>query len=358
MNKLSWWKTSFGQNEIKRVANSINNKNLSQGIVTEKFEKELAKFINVKNVICVTSGSAALVISLLAANIKPGDEVLIPNYTWIATAHAVKLIGAKPILIDVEKNKPLIDVNLVEKNITKKTKAIIPVHLNGRSANMILLKKIAKKYNLFIIEDCAQALGSKNGNKHLGTQGDISIFSLSVAKIISTGQGGFVATNSSKLNKKIRLMRTHGVENITNPKSWPMLGFNFRYTDVLASIGIEQLNYIKKRIIFLRKIYTTYKKGLQNTKFTLIPVDINNGEVPVYNEFLINDRDKIVKESLAHNFELRPFFPEISLASYLLPHKKTYENSKLFSKKGIILPSGPSQKIEDIHRCISFLRKL
>ena len=122
MNKLSWWKTSFGQNEIKRVANSINNKNLSQGIVTEKFEKELAKFINVKNVICVTSGSAALVISLLAANIKPGDEVLIPNYTWIATAHAVKLIGAKPILIDVEKNKPLIDVNLVEKNITKKQK--------------------------------------------------------------------------------------------------------------------------------------------------------------------------------------------------------------------------------------------
>ena len=358
MKKIYWWKTTFGKNEINRVVHSIKNSNLSQGKITEEFERNIEKFLNVKNAICVPSGSAGLALSLLAVNIKPNDEILIPNYTWIATANAVKLIGAKPILIDVEKSRPIIDATKIEKKITKKTKAIIPVHLNGRSSDMILIKKIAKKNKLFVIEDAAQAIGSKNKSINLGTESDLGVFSLSIAKTISSGQGGIIVTNKSNLAKKIRLMRTHGVYNTTNPKIWPMQGFNFKFTDVLASIGIEQLKYIQERINFLKKIYGIYQEELRNSQFKIIPVNMNNGEVPVYNEFLIKNRTSIVKKALEKNIELRIFFPTISQATYIKQNNKDLNNSKFFSRHGVVLPSGPGQKIDNIYKCIKILRNI
>ena len=161
-------------------------------------------------------------------------KYIIPNRTWIATAHAIHLLGAKVVPVDVQEDKPIIDIYKLKKAITLKTKVIIPVHMNGRGSDIEEIRSIAKKSNIKVVEDSAQAIGSKNKFGFLGTQSDIGCCSLSVAKTISSGQGEFIVTNNKKLSNKIRAMRTHGVENVKDPKKWNMPDFNFRYTDIQA----------------------------------------------------------------------------------------------------------------------------
>ena len=178
---IPWWNTNFGEKEIEHVAQSMRDKCIGQGKVTEEFEKNLSEFLEVEHVMAVTNGSCAILIALMAVGVLPGDEVIIPNRTWIATAHAVHLLGANVVLVDTEKERPIIDATLIEKKITSKTKAIIPVHMNGRSCDMRTINLIAKKHNLFVIEDAAQAIASRNIDGYLGQQSDVGCFSLSVA---------------------------------------------------------------------------------------------------------------------------------------------------------------------------------
>ena len=149
--RISWWRTSFGEEEIKRVAYSIRSECVSQGKVTQQFEHALSDFLEIEHVIAVSSGSIAILMALMAVGVVPGDEVIVPNRTWIATAHAVYLLGAKVVLVDVENNRPIIDIEKIEHRITTKTKAIIPVHMNGRSAEMLKIQEIAKRHSLFVI---------------------------------------------------------------------------------------------------------------------------------------------------------------------------------------------------------------
>ena len=222
----------------------------------------------------------------MAAGVGPGDEVIVPNRTWIATAHAPKLLGAKVVLADSEADRPIIDVSAVQRCITKHTKAIIPVHFNGRSANMREINRIAGDHGIWVIEDAAQAFASRNREGFLGTQSRIGCFSLSVAKIIATGQGGFVATKDAALSDKLRLIRTHGVSDVLHA-SWTQLGFNFRFTDILASIGIVQLKRLPERIAKLEAIYARYAAAMPSLPFLhLVPVKIESGEIPIYIEVL------------------------------------------------------------------------
>ena len=354
---ISWWHTSFGEEEIQHIAKSIRNGNVSQGKVTVQFERELAEFLEVDHVITVSSGTTALLMALMAIGVVPGDEVIMPNRTWIATAHAVHILGAKVVLVDVEPNRPIIDVTSIEQAITSKTKAIIPVHMNGRSANMRSIRKIARKYKIHVIEDAAQAIGSCNKQGYLGTQSDIGCFSLSVAKTISTGQGGFAVTSNKRLASKMRAIRTHGVENVKDPKEWVMPGFNFRFTDVLASIGIEQLKRLPDRIDHQKTIYSTYAEKLKGTPFQLIPVDLPAGEVPVYNEFLVEDRTKWIKRLEAEGIESRPFYPNLDKASYLGEQNLDFPNSRKYGLEGIYLPSGPEQSLQNIQYTIQCIKK-
>ena len=358
MNKISWWQTNFGELEIEHVVQSMRNRCISQGKVTTEFELYLSEFLEVEHVIAVNNGSSAILIALMAAGVSPDDEVIIPNRTWIATAHAVHLLGAKVVLVDTEKNRPIIDATLIEEKITSKTKAIIPVHMNGRSCDMQTINALAKKYKLFVIEDAAQAIASKNPNGYLGTQSDIGCFSLSVAKTISTGQGGFAVTNNSELATKIRAIRTQGVENVKDPQEWPMPGFNFRFSDIYASIGIEQLKRLPERLNHLRDIYEVYDKHLKDSAFRIIPVDIHSGEVPVYSEFLVENREIWTEKLADSGVETRPFYPAINSAHYLQQTKERYINSEFFSNNGIYLPSGPGQKISSIKESIKTIQNI
>lgn len=353
---ISWWRTSFNNGESEAIAQALTQENVSQGPVVAEFERKLAAYLGVPYVVTTTSCSMALLLSLWAAGIGPGNEVIVPNRTWIGTAHAPLLLGATVKLVDVEPNRPTIDVRLIEEAITPRTKAIIPVHLCGRSANIRAINEIARLHNLVVIEDAAQALGSRNADGFLGTQSDMGCFSLSVAKIISTGQGGFIATRSEETYRKLVLMRGHGVLDIMNA-NWDALGHNFRFNDILASVGIVQLNLLPNRIEKVKKIYEVYAEGIADISFLrLIPVNLESGEVPVYIEVLCECREELINYLAGSGIQCRPFHPNLDRAIYL-NNSIHFSNSEPFGKSGMYLPAGPEQPLENVYKVITEIKK-
>jgi len=355
MTNVFWWRTHFGEEEINRITDSIRHENLSQGPVTAEFEQRISNSLDIPYVVATTSGSMALLMALLVAGIGPGDEVIVPNRTWIATAHAPLILGAKTVLVDVQADFPSIDVTQIEKQITPRTKAIVPVHLNGRSVAMDEVNRIAKKHDLLVIEDAAQAFCSSNKNGFIGCQSFAGCFSLSVAKLISTGQGGFVVTRSKEVHRKLNLLRTHGVNDLI-ATSYKQFGFNFRFTDILASIGIEQIRKLPKHIERVKAVYKRYASVLEKFPFLkLIPVNIESGEIPIYVEVLSPERDKLIKYLADNAIQTRPFYPDLDTADYI-DCFGDFPNSRKFGRQGLFLPCGPGQSLEDIDRVLEALR--
>lgn len=353
--KISWWKISFQNGESQNVSNAVKNKNISQGKLVEKFERKISKLLHVKYVVATNSGTSALLMSLLAIDLKRNENVIIQGKTWISAAHAVHMIGGKINLVDVLKNKPVIDISKIEEAINNKTKAIIVSHMGGRASNIKAIQKIAKKKNIYVIEDSAQALMSKFKSKYLGTSSDFNCFSLSVAKLISSGQGGFITTNKEKNYNLLKKIRTHGLDNIIN-SNWNVFGFNFRLTDIQASIALTQLKFIKSKIRKLKRIYNIYDSRLNNTKIRLIKN--SNLEIPLYIEAICKTRDDLFEYLKINNIETRKFYPPINEANYLKFIKiKKLSNSKYFHSYGIYLPSGPDQQINDINYVIKILNE-
>lgn len=353
--KIPYWRTTFNNGEAEAIAQAIAQEHVSQGPVVAEFERQLADYLGVPYVVATTSGSTALLMSLWAAGVGPGDEVIVPNRTWIATAHAPFLLGATVKLVDVEAGRPILDVELIEKAITERTRAIIPVHLCGRSADMRAINEIAKRYKLTVIEDAAQALGSRNADGLLGTQSDMGCFSFSVAKIIATGQGGFIATKSEETYRKLVAMRTHGVGDIVNAE-WDQPGFNFRFTDILAAVGIVQLKLLPERIEKVKAIYKLYQEGLAGLPFIkLIPVNLDGGEIPVYVEALCASRERLIYFLADRGIQCRPFYPDLNQARYF-NNSDHYPNSIPFGRDGVFLPAGPEQSAENIREVINAIR--
>lgn len=353
---IPWWRTSFGDEEIHGVTQAIRNEHISQGPIVSEFENRLCECLGVPYVVATTSGSASLLMALMALGIGHDDEVIVPNRTWIATAHAPALLGAKVRLVDVEANRPIIDSARIEEAITPQTKAIIPVHLNGRAADMREIRRIALKHGLRVIEDAAQALGSRNLDGLLGTQSDMGCFSLSVAKIIATGQGGFIATRDKALYEKLVSIRTHGVGSVMDAQ-WTRPGFNFRFTDILASIGLVQLRQLAERIEKVKAIYARYAEAICSLPFLkFVPVNIEGGEVPIYIEILCKERERLIDFLAGRGIQARPFYPDLNLANYL-HNEGSFPNSEKFGQQGIFLPSGPSQPMGNIDKVIDTLKE-
>lgn len=352
---IPWWRTEIGQEEIDRLVSSIKHEHISQGPVTSEFEQLLAEMLDIPFAVATTSGSMALLMALVALGIGPGDEVLVPNRTFIATAHAVQLAGAQVRLVDTEIEKPIISLAEIEKQINPKTRAIIPVHLNGRACNMEAINQIATRHNLVVIEDAAQALMSKNiAGKYLGTLSNIGCFSFGMAKLFSTGQGGALVTHDEAIYQKLLRLRTHGVTD-TFYTSYESFGFNFRFTDIQASLGIEQLQRADKKIKNVLTIQKKYESAFKDSlTIKMIPVATQHGEIPNYAEVLCKDRDKILACLAAKNIEARPFLPNLNRS----PHLKNiggFTNSEQFETKGLFLPCGPSQPLTNIERVIETL---
>jgi len=325
------------------------------GKVTEEFEQRLAEALNVPYVVATTSGSMALLMALMALGIRNGDEVIVPNRTWIATAHAPLMLGAKPVLVDVLPDRPIMDTSRIREKISSKTKAIIPASLNGRIVDMEEVWEIAKEYSLLVVEDSAQGLFSKYQGKYMGTQSDAGCFSLSVAKLIPTGQGGFAVTRRKDIYRRMRLIRTQGVDDVNSGTPFLHMGFNFRYTDLQASIGLIQLSKVAERINRLKEIYEKYRAALVEIEFLkLIPVNITKGEIALYVEVLCNEREELMEYLASHNIQARPMYPDLDTASHL-NCDDDFPNTRVYGKQGMVLPCGPDQPMENVDRVIKVL---
>jgi len=247
------------------------------------------------------------------------------------------------------------DVAQVEAAITPRTKAILPVHLNGRSVDLAELRRIASRHGIPVVEDAAQALGCRNRDGFLGTQSAMGCFSLSVAKIIATGQGGFTVTRDEALYRRLVALRTHGVTDVIQAR-WSQLGFNFRFNDILASVGLAQLERLEGRIERVRRIYRRYQETLAGLDFLrLLPVDLEAGEIPIYIETLVPRREELMAFLAARGIQTRPFYPDLNLAPYF-ENPQPFPNSERFGQQGLFLPSGPEQPMAAIEKVIGALR--
>jgi len=268
--KIEFYKHNIGLREKISIWKCLNSTFLTTGEHVVKFERDLARYLTVQQGIGVTSCTAALHLSLLALGIGSGDEVITTPMTFAATALAIIQCGATPVFVDVEKTTGNMDTNLIKKAITDKTKAIVPVHLYGQMCNMLEIKRIADKHNLFIIEDAAHALESYRDFIKPGQVSTTACFSFYTTKSITCGEGGAIVTNSDSLAKKIRLLRTHGLsQDAANRyekfKHWDIVDFGWKYnmSNIQASLLIPQLknveNYWKKR----EKCFNIYVQELQ-----------------------------------------------------------------------------------------------
>ena len=273
-------------NDDKRIVNkALKQSMLTLGPQLEKFEASFCKYTKSKYAIAVSNGTAALHLSLKALGIKEHDEVIIPDLTFVADASAVLASNAKPVIVDINKNNFFLSISNLKKNITKRTKAIIPVHIYGQVCNIAEVLEVARNNNLKIIEDCAHAIGTFYNSKHVGTLGDTGCFSFYPTKNITTAEGGMVTTNSKKIAEKIRQLRSHGMSRSLKSRyssGYPWIfditepGYNYRLDEIRAALGISQLKRIKKINQLRKNAAFYYNSKLQNIPGIILPDMVND----------------------------------------------------------------------------------
>ena len=271
--KLPWWEPVFGAEEKDLLEQVIDSTFLNDGRIVKRLETELADMLECAYVIAVTSGTAAIYLSLKALGIGVNDEVIVPDMTYIATANAVSMTGARVKLVDVSPESLCIDVNRIKEAVNSRTKAIIPVHVSGRGADMEKIMAIAEEKNLVVIEDAAEALKSRHEGKYLGTWGHTGCFSLTPFKAITSGQGGFITTNSDTLHQKLRKLKNQGLLGPATGGAdfHEEIGFNFKYTDLQAAVSLGQLHDLERRLKRMQQIYDLYHQQLKDCPQVRLP---------------------------------------------------------------------------------------
>ena len=264
----------------KAILSALNQNLLTDGPKLREFENKFAKFTGAKYAIGVSNATAGLQLSLKAIGIGKGDEVIVPDITFVASVNAILFTGATPVIADIDKEDYNISIDSIKNSLTNKTKAIMPVHFTGKSCKMHKIRNISKKNNLRIIEDCAHAIGSRLGKKHVGTFGDVGCFSFYPTKNITTLEGGMVITNSKKISEAIKALRNHGItksyrDRFTKGKPWEYdvitPGYNCRLDEIRSALGINQLKRITKNNLRRKKVVLYYNSKLKNNESVIIP---------------------------------------------------------------------------------------
>ena len=345
----------FKGNEKKYVNDCMESTWISsKGKYISLFEEKFADFCNVEHAVSVMNGTVALHLALLAFDIGEGDEVIVPTFTYVATANCVKYTGATPVFVDSEPQTWNINPLEIEKAITPRTKAIIAVHIYGHPADMDAIMDIARRHDLYVIEDAAEAHGAQIHGKRVGSFGHIAAFSFFGNKIITSGEGGMVVTNEPDLAKKVRQLKGQGVD--PERRYWfPRIGYNYRMTNIQAAIGLAQLEEADWHLAQRRRVIDTYRKLIGNVSgFSLQP------ELPGYkNSYwmtsLVLDeslppRDWVMDQLTLRGIETRPFFhPMHVLPMYAdICKGKKFPIASQISKQGMNLPTSANLSEDDI----------
>lgn len=317
----------------------------SQGAFVEAFEGAFARHIGAKYAISVTSGTAALHLALLAAGVGAGDEVIVPDLTFAATANAVLLCGAKPVLCAVSEKQWTIDIDDLTAVVSDKTKAIIPVHLYGNPADMDKILRFAERYKLCVIEDCAESLGATLNDKHMGTFGDMGCYSFFANKLLSTGEGGMVTTNDGPLAQRLRILRDHGM----NPEKryWhEVAGLNYRMTNIQAAIGVSQLKVFDEFYATRQQQEAQYYARLSEHKSIIFKETLHGAQPVNWLMSIIVDSDNkaisnlSLQEALRENgIDSRPFFYPLHIQPPYRDDRDILQRTTSLANRGLSLPT-------------------
>jgi perosamine synthetase len=315
---------------------------------TQHLEKMICDFTGAKYCSMITSGTTALIAAFLALDIGKNDDVIVPNYTMIASINAIKIIGANPIIVDVDIETGTITKEIIDKSMTEKTKAVLHVSLNNRTKHLQEIVEYCNDKNVFLVEDAAQSLGCFLNKKHIGTFGLIGCFSLSTPKIISTGQGGFLLTDNEELYKKINMIKNFGRKE-GGSEVYEIFGLNLKFTDIQAVIGIEQMKKLPYRIRRMREIFDLYYNELLEIRHVckMIP-PMNDEWIPWFIDIFVEDRDSLIDYLKQHNIQTRVTYPQINKTP-MYNNDNLLTNSEYISTCGIFLPSHTLLTDSDIH---------
>jgi len=356
--KIPWWQPHIEKEDYRFVKSALDGNYVNEGPLATRFEEEIKKLLGVKYAVATGNCTIAIFLALKAAGVSRGDEVIIPDITFIATANAVDLLGATPVLVDVDPKTLTISPVAIERAITKKTRAIVPVHVTGRGADMTKIRAIAKKNNLYVIEDAAEALLSKHKGKFLGLWGDAGCFSFSPNKTISTGQGGIVVTNDKRIYDALRPLKDQGrpVRGTGGDDLHNTIGYNLKFTDLQAAVGLGQLTHLSRRTERMKRNYALYAKELKDVgDITVFPT--RDGEVPQWTDIATDHRDALEKYLRAYNIDSRKYWYPIHRQLAYKKSDTNFPESTRMSPRSLWLPSAFTLTDKDILSVVAKIKE-
>ena len=331
----------------------------SKGPYVDKFEDGFSRFVGTRHGVAVSNGTVALHLALVALGIGPGDEVIVPDLTFAATINAVLYCGATPVIVDVDEQTWCLSLAGIERACTPNTRAIIPVHLYGRPAEMGPISAFAARHAIAVVEDCAEAHGARYAGRPVGKFGDISCFSFYANKIVTTGEGGMCLTDSDELADALRLLRDHGMSR--ERAYWhERVGFNYRLTNLQASLGHAQLARMHDTLKRNQEIAETYRVALQGIPGVRFPPDMDGLYSPVVwlTSVLVpaGRRSQLLEAAAQADIEMRPFFHSLSTLPPYRPYARHCPNSLALSETGVNLPTSRSVDTQTVDRIAEVFR--
>lgn len=354
---IPWYRVDLGEVAISGLAGALRDRRVTMGPLTRELERRLARFLEVPDVVAVNSGASAILAALMACDVGPGDDVIVPGLSFVATANAPRILGARVRLVDVCRERPVLDPDVIEAAITPRTRAIVPVHLNGRAADLDALYPVAEEHGLKVVEDAAQALGSRDDQAFLGTRSHVGCFSTGITKLVTTGEGGFLTARQPETLDALRRIRNNGASDLSENR-FDTPGFNFRPLDLLASLGLTRLDRLEDDMESLRTVYRFYEGELRELPWLrVLPVDLDGGELPLWFEVACARRDLVLSHLGDRGIQARPFPPALCDSPHLEAGLEL-PRSRYHACHGLVLPSGPDQSREDLALVVEALREI
>lgn len=376
---LVFGKPFIGRDEIREVVDTLRSGWWGTGPKTEKFEKEFATYVKARYGIAVNSATAGLHLALKVLDLKPEDEVITSPLSFVSTANVIIHAGAKPVFADIDRLSWNIDPKQIAKKITAKTRAIIPVHLHGRPADLDAIMTLAKRHNLFVIEDGAHAIEAVYKGRKIGSIGDMTVFSFYVTKNLSTGEGGMITTNNHRWTQRLQVLRLHGLSvdawkrySVHHFKLYEAVepGFKYNLTDIASSLGLHQLHRIEKNLIRRAQIWKMYVQALEGEANLTLPAPIeidtrhamhlfavllNLEKIKFSREAFIN---KLIKENIGSGVHFTPIHLHPFYRHTFGYKRGDFPNSEFVGERIVSLPLGANLTNKDVHDVISAVKKI
>lgn len=378
---LIFGKPYVGEEEIKEIVDTIKSGWWGTGPKTERFENDFKQYIGSKHALAVNSATAGLHLALKVLGVGPGDEVITTPLTFCSTANVIIHCGARPVFADVDIKDWNINPEEIEKKITSKTKAIIPVHLHGRPCKMDEIMKIARKHNIYVVEDAAHAVEAKYKGKKIGNIGDIAVFSFYATKNIATGEGGMITTNNKDWANKLISWRLHGLSNDAykrystkyfNVHHYECIypGFKYNLTDIASSLGIHQLARVNDNAKLRKKYWDMYEEALSSVSELTVPASEEENTTHARHlyapllklEKLNITRNEFINHLIDENIGSGIHFVPVHLHPY---YQQTYgfkigdfPNAEFIGERTISLPLGANLTVQDIYDVITAVKKI